>query len=182
MCVKQNGEWLKDIEDISWEGEEIGFCDTCDEPHENGSSLDHCRECGNCWEHCECSPKRTVESNEEEDVLAGLIAPLDIADDIWERGKYSGRDMFDRMEQHLGHDIEVARYGTPDLTYNMAIECLDCGEVIFDIDNGYIDEGPADGMDYEPDVEEDPGIGTVFVSDYDGVNPNGISVVGYPVR
>ena len=30
---------------------EIGTCDECHAPHENGAN-DHCTECGNCSEHC----------------------------------------------------------------------------------------------------------------------------------
>ena len=43
--------------------EEMGSCDVCDEPHENGNAIDHCAVCGNCWLHCSCTPKRTLEDN-----------------------------------------------------------------------------------------------------------------------
>ena len=36
---------------LTEDDEEIGTCDECNEPHENGGS-DHCTECGNCSEHC----------------------------------------------------------------------------------------------------------------------------------
>jgi hypothetical protein len=32
----------------------IGHCDVCGAPHDNGSQLDHCAECGNCFAHCAC--------------------------------------------------------------------------------------------------------------------------------
>jgi hypothetical protein len=53
--------------------DEIGYCDECDEPHNVGDQTDHCRECGNCWEHCSCTPKRTIESNFDEDLASGLL-------------------------------------------------------------------------------------------------------------
>ena len=44
-------------------------------------------------------------------------------------------------EEHAGHEIEIARYQLQDMTapapriYNVAIECLNCNEVIMDWDN-----------------------------------------------
>lgn len=35
---------------------------------------------------------------------------------------------------HVGHAIEVATYGSEELLYDAAIECLRCGQVLFDID------------------------------------------------
>jgi predicted RNA-binding Zn-ribbon protein involved in translation (DUF1610 family) len=40
------------------DADEIGSCDVCGRPHENGSNLDHCPECGNCYDHCGCTPRR----------------------------------------------------------------------------------------------------------------------------
>jgi hypothetical protein len=34
----------------------------------------------------------------------------------------------ERLLPHLGHDIEIARYGTE----NIAVECVDCNEVLVD--------------------------------------------------
>ncbi len=33
---------------------DIGQGDECGAPHDNGSRLDHCAECGNCFDHCAC--------------------------------------------------------------------------------------------------------------------------------
>ena len=35
--------------------------------------------------------------------------------------------------RHQGHEIEVATYGDP--VVNVAVECLDCCEVLFDMDS-----------------------------------------------
>lgn len=40
--------------------------------------------------------------------------------------------MFDRLMAHVGHDIEVVTYGGD---YNVSIECLDCYEVLYSVDN-----------------------------------------------
>jgi hypothetical protein len=31
---------------------ELGECDQCFTTYEIGSQLDHCSECGTCWDHC----------------------------------------------------------------------------------------------------------------------------------
>lgn len=36
---------------------------------------------------------------------------------------------------HVGHDIRVTLYGNDDVIWNVSIECMDCYEVIADIDN-----------------------------------------------
>lgn len=151
-------------------GEDYGTCDYCDEVwFYDGTGPAHCGECGNHDEHCIC--------------YKHPLADLSFFDP--DEPKYSVKDMFDRMEQHEGHYVEVVRYGTHDLCYNRAIECVDCSEVIFDIDNPYIDEGPPpespyavdiDGKTYSlPNDDEEEGY-------YDGVYPNGMTVVGYPDR
>lgn len=38
---------------------------------------------------------------------------------------------FEELSAHLGHEIEVADYGNGQ---NIAIECMDCFEVILDFD------------------------------------------------
>lgn len=42
---------------------------------------------------------------------------------------------FKELNAHYGHDIEVARYGNKEGIWNVAIECLDCHEVLVDFDN-----------------------------------------------
>lgn len=44
------------------------------------------------------------------------------------------------MEKHEGHKIVVASYGQDGETYNVAMECEDCYEVIEDRDVGSSDE------------------------------------------
>jgi hypothetical protein len=41
--------------------------------------------------------------------------------------------MYEKIANHIGHNIEVASYGDPIL--NVAVECMDCHEVIVDADN-----------------------------------------------
>lgn len=42
---------------------------------------------------------------------------------------------FEKALEHVGHDVEVAAYGDDQATWNVAIQCLDCGSVIADADN-----------------------------------------------
>ena len=43
---------------------------------------------------------------------------------------------FDSLVEHRGHQIEVNVYGTPDGgLYNVAVECMDCNEILLDYDN-----------------------------------------------
>jgi len=46
-------------------------------------------------------------------------------------GQFSA--MFDKIARHIGHNIEVGSYGDP--IVNVAVECMDCYEVIVDADN-----------------------------------------------
>ena len=39
---------------------EIGTCDYCGKQHANGSNLDHCAECGQCFDHCECAQANMI--------------------------------------------------------------------------------------------------------------------------
>jgi len=32
--------------------ESMGTCDVCQAEYETGSQIDHCGECGTCWNHC----------------------------------------------------------------------------------------------------------------------------------
>ena len=40
---------------------DTGHCDICNEPHQNSSILDHCAECGNCFDHCECKDNGSID-------------------------------------------------------------------------------------------------------------------------
>jgi hypothetical protein len=42
--------------------------------------------------------------------------------------------MYEKIVSHIGHNIEVASYGNP--IVNVAVECMDCYEVIVDADKG----------------------------------------------
>lgn len=42
---------------------------------------------------------------------------------------------FEELSWHVGHDVEVVRYARSGHTYNIAIECNDCGTVLLDFDN-----------------------------------------------
>ena len=41
--------------------------------------------------------------------------------------------MYEKIARHIGHNIEVATYGDP--IVNVAVECMDCHEVIVDADS-----------------------------------------------
>ena len=41
--------------------------------------------------------------------------------------------MYEKIARHIGHNIEVATYGDP--IVNVAVECMDCHEVIADGDS-----------------------------------------------
>ena len=43
---------------------------------------------------------------------------------------------FSDLKRHRGHTIELVRYGDSDSPQNVALECVDCGEVLFDRDRG----------------------------------------------
>lgn len=38
----------------------------------------------------------------------------------------------EKLLPHVGHDIEVMHYGTKRFPINIAIECMDCNEVLVD--------------------------------------------------
>lgn len=38
-----------------------GKCDFCGTTFVLSYRTDHCAECGNCWTHCTCNPKRTID-------------------------------------------------------------------------------------------------------------------------
>ena len=39
---------------------------------------------------------------------------------------------YEELKKHLGHNISIVEYGKE----NVAIECNDCSEVLFDFDKG----------------------------------------------
>ena len=55
-------------------GDDYGECDYCDIVFEVGNQLDHCRECGSCWDHCSCIPKRTIDDNIDPTVFSFVDA------------------------------------------------------------------------------------------------------------
>jgi len=38
---------------------------------------------------------------------------------------------YNELSRHVGHNIECVEYGNG---YNVALECVDCGEVLMDFD------------------------------------------------
>jgi hypothetical protein len=54
---------------------DMGACDECGAPHENGSQIDHCAVCGNCWTHCACTPQRTPADNQSDVAREGFVVP-----------------------------------------------------------------------------------------------------------
>ena len=41
---------------------------------------------------------------------------------------------FLNLVAHVGHKVQVATYGSPNQTVNVAVECIECFEVITDVD------------------------------------------------
>jgi len=41
---------------------------------------------------------------------------------------------YEKLREHLGHEVVIARYGTDSQEYNIALECEECYEVIVDYD------------------------------------------------
>jgi len=65
--------------------------------------------------------------------------------------KYSDDEMAKRLMEHLGHPIEIVKYGDPAM--NVAIECVQCGAVLMDFDVGEPFECVSCGADLEPGVD-----------------------------
>lgn len=81
----------------------------------------------------------------------------------------SEKDVFycpaEKLEAHVGHKVKCIGYGGDEII-NIAIECEDCADVIFEIDrpnldgddeesNNGVDEG-GDGEEYAEGYEYDP--------------------------
>ena len=56
--------------------------------------------------------------------------------------------MYETIANHIGHNIEVASYGDPIL--NVAVECMDCYEVIVDADSVPLSLLPCCDHEHEP--------------------------------
>jgi hypothetical protein len=39
-----------------------------------------------------------------------------------------------KVTHHIGHNVEIVTYGNATRVWNVSIECVDCGEVIYDED------------------------------------------------
>jgi hypothetical protein len=50
---------------------------------------------------------------------------------------------YEKIARHIGHNIEVASYGKP--IVNVAVECMDCYEVIVDGDKRELEYVPRIG-------------------------------------
>ena len=55
---------------------------------------------------------------------------------------------FTDLSTHVGHDIEVVTYGDQDDPRNVAVECVTCGTVLFEID-AYPDPYYGDDPDFD---------------------------------
>lgn len=42
--------------------------------------------------------------------------------------------IFIKLSQHVGHTVEVVGYGIQGRYQNISIECVDCNEVLYDVD------------------------------------------------
>lgn len=45
-----------------------------------------------------------------------------------------------KLKSHVGHNVECTQYGKGEDIWNIAIECLDCQDVIFSLDNPAFEE------------------------------------------
>ena len=50
---------------------DIGRCYECGVLHDNGSRLDHCAICGNCFDHCVCETDREEAERAEREEAEG---------------------------------------------------------------------------------------------------------------
>jgi hypothetical protein len=50
-----------------------------------------------------------------------------------------GAHSFDDLIEHVGHDLRCVTYGSP--VMNVAVECMDCHEVLVDFDK-YPEDDP----------------------------------------
>lgn len=48
--------------------------------------------------------------------------------------KKNENPMFKKLNQHVGHAVEVVGYGVNGQNQNISIECLDCNEVLYDVE------------------------------------------------
>ena len=66
--------------------------------------------------------------------------------------------MYEKIARHIGHNIEVASYGgklehllnQPSEIVNVAVECMDCNEVIVDADSVPLSLLPCCDHEHEP--------------------------------
>jgi phage FluMu protein Com len=50
----------------------------------------------------------------------------------WEKNKNENNFEFEKLRFHFGHNIEIVTYGGD---WNVSIECTDCNEVLYSVDN-----------------------------------------------
>ena len=48
--------------------------------------------------------------------------------------------MYNKLLDHVGHNIQCVSYGTKDNIWNVALECRDCGIVLIDFDHPDLEE------------------------------------------
>ena len=49
---------------------------------------------------------------------------------------------YKELKSHIGHNVVVVAYGEADDPANVAVECEDCGEVLFDYDKPRVSKSP----------------------------------------
>ena len=45
------------------------------------------------------------------------------------------RNEYEELSWHVGHNVEVVSYGRNGTSYNVSLECNDCGMVLLSFDN-----------------------------------------------
>lgn len=48
--------------------------------------------------------------------------------------------LWEKLREHLGHNVVIVGYGDDEDLHNLAIECENCGAVIVDCNNPNIEE------------------------------------------
>lgn len=60
----------------------------------------------------------------------GITLTMTSEEDAGSRKK--NRMLWDRLLEHFGHHIVVAKYGNPDDPYSVCLECEDCNTIVVD--------------------------------------------------
>lgn len=58
----------------------------------------------------------------------------ELAEEIDDNEESKLDPMFVKLSQHVGHAIEIVGYGIQGRYQNISIECVDCNEVLYDVE------------------------------------------------